>query len=59
MLRNVSKNVNKCWRMLTNVGSCWIEMLDENVTQNVVECSGILIKRLWNVKKCYHIVVEC
>ncbi len=42
MLRNVSKNVNKCLRMLTNVGSCWIEMLDENVTKNVVECPGIL-----------------
>ena len=53
MLRNVSKNVNKCSRMLTNVGSCWIEMLDENVTKNVVECSGILRKRLWNFKKCY------
>ena len=59
MLRNVSKNVNKCWRMLTNVGSCWIEMLDENVTKNVVECSGILRKGCGMLRNVIKNVDEC
>ena len=52
MLWNVSKNVNKCYRMLINVAKCWIEMLDQNVIKNVVECWGIIIK-------CCRMLVKC
>jgi hypothetical protein len=57
MLRNVTKNVNKCLRMLTNVARCWIEMLDQNVIKNVQEFSEKCCGMLRNViKKCWRML---
>ena len=52
MFWNVSTNFNKCYRMLINVAKCWIEMLDQNVIKNVVECWGIITKCCTMLLKC-------